>query len=189
MADTVTIHAFIRAPFEKHGHDDTRFWNASGIAVTLGADGVQVQMESMRALLLGGIAFETPKEARTKPASEADETFTLYADRAAADRAAFRRRIETVSDFSGSVQGLGPGSPVTFQGLRVGSVLTVDIEDDPATDTLRVPVRDEIEPERITGVKLAEQRGPLENTRLLVSRGLRAQLQSANLLTGRRWWR
>ena len=186
MADTVTIHAFIRAPFEKYVHDDTRFWNASGIAVTLGADGVQVQMESMRALLLGGIAFETPKEARTKPASEADETFTLYADRAAADRAAFRRRIEMVSYFSGSVQGLGPGSPVTFQGLRVGSVLSVDIEYDPATDTLRVPVRYEIEPERITGVKLAEGRGPLENTRLLVSRGLRAQLQSANLLTGQK---
>ena len=43
-----------------------------------------------------------------------------------------------------------------------------------------------MEPERITGVKLAEGRGPLENTRLLVSRGLRAQIQSANLLTGQK---
>ncbi len=68
-----------------------------------------------------------------------------------------------VSYFNGSVQGLGPGSPVTFQGLRVGQVLSVDIEYDAATDNLRVPVRYEIEPERIAGVKLVEGRGPLAN--------------------------
>ena len=30
MADNVTIHAFVRAPFDRYVHDSSRFWNASG---------------------------------------------------------------------------------------------------------------------------------------------------------------
>jgi paraquat-inducible protein B len=60
----------------------------------------------------------------------------------------------------------------------------VGLEYDAKTDALRAPVHFEVDPERIADVKLAQGRGPLENTRLLVERGLRAQLQSANLLTG-----
>ena len=60
MAEYVTIHAFVRAPYDSYVHDETRFWNASGVSVKLGGAGVEVQMESLKALLLGGIAFETP---------------------------------------------------------------------------------------------------------------------------------
>ena len=89
-----------------------------------------------------------------------------------------------MSYFPGSVGGLGPGSPVTFQGLRVGHVTGLDLEYDAASDALRVPVRFEVEPERIAEVRLIEGRGPVANTRMLVERGLRAKLESANLLTG-----
>ena len=46
MAESVTIHAFVRAPFDTYVHDQTRFWNASGVSVKLGrcrrrsADGI-----------------------------------------------------------------------------------------------------------------------------------------------------
>ena len=60
MAESVTIHAFVRAPYDSYVHDETRFWNASGVSVKLGGTGVDVQLESLRALLLGGIAFDTP---------------------------------------------------------------------------------------------------------------------------------
>ena len=36
MADSVTIHAFVRAPYDRYVTDDTRFWNASGVSVKLG---------------------------------------------------------------------------------------------------------------------------------------------------------
>ena len=49
---------------------------------------------------------------------------------------------------------------------------------------IRAPVRFEMEPERIGDVQALKERGPVENTRMLVARGMRAQLQSANLLTG-----
>jgi len=59
MAEYVTIHAFVRAPYDTYVHDQTRFWNASGVSIKLGGTGVEVQMESLKALLLGGVAFET----------------------------------------------------------------------------------------------------------------------------------
>src|ERR1700739_1857856 len=60
MAEYVTIHAFVRAPYDSYVHDQTRFWNASGVSIKLGGTGIDVQMESLKALLLGGVAFETP---------------------------------------------------------------------------------------------------------------------------------
>ncbi len=42
MARNVTVHAFVRAPSDKYVHDNSRFWNASGVTVNLGANGVQL---------------------------------------------------------------------------------------------------------------------------------------------------
>jgi paraquat-inducible protein B len=79
------------------------------------------------------------------------------------------------------VSGLGPGSPVTFQGLRIGEVTSVNLEYDPKSDSIRAPVRFQLEPEHIADMHQAAARG---NARMLVERGMRAQLQSSNLITG-----
>ena len=52
MARHVTIHAFIKAPFDKYVHDDSLFWNASGVSVKLAASGIRLQFESIKAVLL-----------------------------------------------------------------------------------------------------------------------------------------
>src|SRR5271169_1939079 len=76
MAEYVTIHAFVRAPYDSYVHDQTRFWNASGVSIKLGGTGVEVQLESLKALLLGGIAFETPEqETNAKVASLENHAF------------------------------------------------------------------------------------------------------------------
>ena len=78
------IKIFVNAPYDQYVNSGTRFWNASGIDVSLGAGGVDVRTESLVALIAGGLAFDTPPfAAKTEPAA-ADTTFTLYADRAAA---------------------------------------------------------------------------------------------------------
>ena len=151
MAESVTIHAFVRAPYDHYVHDGSRFWNASGVSVKLGTQGVQVQLELIKALLLGGVAFETPEDAAKTGVSNQDHVFPLYADQEAADNASFQRRLSLVGYFPGSVSGLGPGSPVTFRGLRIGSVSSVALQYDPKTDTIRAPVHFEVEPERIAG--------------------------------------
>ena len=63
MAKDVTIHAFVRAPYDRYVHEKTVFWNASGASVQLGGNGLRLELESLRALVLGGIAFETPERA------------------------------------------------------------------------------------------------------------------------------
>jgi len=68
LATKVTIHAFVRAPFDQYVREDSSFWNASGLSVKLAGEGISVQMESLRALLLGGVAFDTPRDAKEPPA-------------------------------------------------------------------------------------------------------------------------
>jgi len=186
MAEYITIHTFIRAPYDQYVRRDSRFWNASGVSLTMGADGVQLQLESVRALLLGGIAFETPVAVTTTGAEVAPDTlFHLYPTRELAANASNRRRVPVLSYFTDSVSGLAPGAPVVFRGVRVGQVLGYDLQLDRATETLRIPVRYEIEPGRIAGSEndpTAQQ--TLDNARFLVRQGMRARLASANLLTG-----
>ena len=183
-ARTVTIHAFVKAPFDKFVNDDSRFWDASGISLKLGATGVHLEMESFKALLLGGIAFATPDNAPDTAPSPDDRVFPLYENKEAADDAGYMRLVKFISYFPGAASGLGVGSPVTFQGLRVGQVTDVGLEYDNATDTVRVPVKYEIQPDRIANIRIAQAHGPLENTRLLVEKGMRAELKSANIVTG-----
>ncbi len=185
MAASVTIRAFVRAPFDGYVHDDTRFWNASGLAVKLSSTGVDVQVESLQALLAGGIAFDTPSEMRGETPTSADHVFPLFANRAAASDASYRRKIPVISFFPGSVRGLGPGSDVTIHGLKVGHVVDVRLTFDSAKDTVMAPVRYELEPERVLGIGAKSKfKTPADGAAALLKHGLRATLQSANLITG-----
>jgi paraquat-inducible protein B len=108
MATSVTIRAFVRAPYDTYVHDDTRFWDASGLSLKLGGAGIELQLESLRALVLGGIAFNTPDGQATAPMSADNHIFPLFADRAAAVAASYSRKIPAVTYFQGSVRGLAP---------------------------------------------------------------------------------
>jgi paraquat-inducible protein B len=184
MAEYVTIHAFVRAPYDSYVHDQTRFWNASGVSIKLGGTGVEVQMESLKALLLGGVAFETPvAEIRAAETAE-DHVFPLFADRDTANAASYTRKIPAISYFPGSVSGLAPGAAVTLHGLKVGEVTDVRLTYDPAKDTVMAPVRYEVEPERVVGVGQRVYKTDAESVGALLKKGLRASLQSASLITG-----
>ena len=184
MAEYVTIHAFIRAPYDSYVHDQTRFWNASGVSVKLGGTGVEVQMESLKALLLGGVAFETPVADIHTAETPEDHIFPLFADRETANAASYTRKIPAISYFPGSVSGLAPGAAVTVHGLKVGEVTDVRLIYDVAKDAVLAPVRYEVEPERVVGVGKRVFNTDEESVRALLKQGLRASLQSANLITG-----
>src|SRR5439155_22780525 len=184
MAEYVTIRAFVRTPYDGYVRDQSRFWNASGLSVKLGGAGVEVQMESLKALLLGGIAFETPTAQIRAAAAPENHVFPLFADRDAANNASYTRKIQVVSYFSGSVSGLGPGSAVTMHGLKVGEVTDVRLAFDAAKDMIVAPVRFEVQPERIVGIGHRVFKTDAEAVDDLVKRGLRASAQSASLITG-----
>ncbi|HTW25943.1 MAG TPA: MlaD family protein [Acetobacteraceae bacterium] len=185
MAENVTLHVFVRAPFDAYVHDQTRFWDASGVSVKLAPTGIDVQLESLRALLLGGVAFETPDTVDGSVVSTADHVFPMFPDRQAAQAASYTRKVPVISYFNGSVNGLGPGSPVTIHGLVIGRVTDVRLLYDRATESVLAPVRYEVEPERVIGIGTKSAFPTVaEGVKALLDRGLRAKLQSVSLITG-----
>jgi paraquat-inducible protein B len=184
MAESATVHVFVRAPYDKYVSDQTRFWDASGLSVKVGGNGVEVQLESLRALLLGGIAFDTQKGSAQAAASADGHVFPLFVNKDAAEAASYSRKIALVGYFPGSVRGLAAGADVTLHGLKVGQVTDVQIIYDPAKQEILAPVHFEVEPERIVGIGRHAVTDVGAAVDMLVGRGMRATLQSANLLTG-----
>jgi paraquat-inducible protein B len=184
MARNITIHAFVREPFDKYVHDNSRFWNASGAKVQLGPSGVQIQVESLRAVVLGGVAFETPDDPKVTEESQTDHAFTLYQSQDAADSSAFTRSVPFLANFTGSVAGLSAGSAVTLHGLRIGEVAGVSLAYDRVLDNVIVPVHFNLEPDRIAMLDLPTGGDLDSRLRELVGRGLRVKLENANILTG-----
>ncbi len=179
--DFVEIQIFVDAPHDERIHAGTRFWNASGIDFSMGADGVSVDTESIVSILIGGIAFETPERGGGARADDG-AVFPLYENRAATQREIYTEKTEWIVYFDQSVRGLVPGSPVEFRGIRAGQVRDVRLELDPGQREFRIPVVLEIEPQRFGGhLRPDERRQRLD---ALVAAGLRAQLKSGNLLTG-----
>ncbi len=188
MAESVTIHAFVRSPYDSYVNDQTRFWNASGLNVKLGSGGIELQLESLRALVLGGIAFDAPTLRPGQVETHTTTEFPLFANRDTAAAADYSRNVSVIAYFSGSVRGLEPGADVTMHGLKVGQVLSVHLELDRADRAIVAPVRFELQPERILGVG-TQQLFPsmLDAAQALVDRGLRAKLESASLITGQQY--
>src|ERR1700681_289238 len=70
----VTIKIFLNTPFDGFVTSGTRFWQASGIDMSLSSDGVKLRTESLTSILQGGVTFRAlPGSAMTPVA--ADTTF------------------------------------------------------------------------------------------------------------------
>jgi len=181
---SVLIHAFVSAPFDRMVRSSTRFWNVSGVNLTLGADGVRLQTESLQTLLFGGIAFETP-DAQEGGAENIDGlVFTLHDDYQTIGEQAYATKLRYVLFFEDSVRGLAVGAPVEFKGIKVGAVTDIRLEFDEKKGSFRIPVTVELEPERIGNRSPAFKKAPKEALQAMVKRGLRARLSTRNLLTG-----
>ena len=185
-----TVKIFVKEPYDQFVTVNTRFWQASGIDVSLSASGLSLQTQSLLSILIGGIAFEAPATGAVLPIAEANTVFTLFGDRAAAFRPAARSPQTYRLIFKDSVRGLVPGAPVEFRGIPIGEVADIRAQIDLKTFEFSVPVTIRLDPQRLgvkvvegaTGADLERMRRRLIDT--LVAHGARAQLRSGNLLTG-----
>lgn len=180
----VLIRVFVNAPYHRWVRKNTRFWNASGLDVSLDAEGVQVNTESLTSLLIGGVGFDTPPDLGKGGVAEEGERFFLYENHEAIYEKSYAEKEYYLLYFAGSVRGLTVGAPVEFRGIKVGEVADIKLEFDAAELDFRVPVLIEIELERIEVVGGDRQTLPEKGIDVLVDKGLRAQLRSGNLFTG-----
>ncbi len=181
---SIYIHAFIKEPFDTLINGNTRFWNISGMDISLGADGLNVRTESLQSIVIGGIAFETKATLEQVNGDVEDLIFTLHDDYSSVLDRTYTKVIKLMMFFDGSVRGLSIGAPVDFNGIRVGSVLDIRLEYDNDNLNFRIPVLIEIEPERIIERSGQGIETSYEVLNKLVERGLRASLQIGSLFTG-----
>lgn len=188
----VQVQVFVNAPYDNFVTDDTRFWNASGVDVSVAADGLTVNTESLSAILAGGIAFRAPNYSPdAKPAAE-DSEFTLFSDmrRAMAPADGPPRYVQM--RFDQPLRGLNVDAPVEFLGVPIGRVVSIKLDYDEQNKNFPVVVGAVIFPNRLGAAhdKLSHALGG--NTeehaarlmQMFVERGLRAQARTGNLLTG-----
>lgn len=179
----VNIKIFVDAPHYQRVRKNTRFWDAGGLDVSITTAGVDIDTESIVSLMIGGVAFETPTSLEESKPAEEGESFRLYPNQKATTERTYTNKEYYVLYFDNSVRGLAPGAPVELRGIKVGQVVDIRLEFHPNDAEFRVPVLIEVEPDRIdiVGERPANGDKTLEK---LVEKGLRAQLKTANLLTG-----
>lgn len=189
----VDIQIFINAPNDQYISTDTRFWNASGVDVTVGTAGLKIDTQSMASILSGGIAFREPNwSPDAKPADENAE-FKIFDDQASALAPPDGEPNYIRLRFNQSLRGLAVNAPVDFLGVNIGRVVSVDLDYDPESQTFPGVVGAVIYPKRLGAAqeKLQQLGGSgdvdEQSARILgafVARGLRAQIRTGNLLTG-----
>jgi paraquat-inducible protein B len=187
------VTVFVDAPYDGFVKPVTRFWNASGIDVRLGADGLNVQTESLAAIIAGGLAFDDGPIEAVPAAAGIPGDFTLYKNETEAmappdgDPRFVRMR------FAQSLRGLEVGAPVEFVGVNIGSVIAVDLGYERQDKSFPVIVTAKVYPRRMgRAYEALAAQGKTESEATLaafvgtlVNRGLRAQPRSASLLTGK----
>jgi len=191
---SVDIKVFVNAPYDKNVTKGTRFWQASGIDIAMGANGLTVHTQSLASLLAGGIAFETPLFSKTVEQAAENTVFLLFDNREMATTNQDMEADPYVLIFHESLRGLSVGAPVTYLGLDIGEVKQVGFHYDPVARTLKPRVlivyyrdlfisradnRQLLKRNRPT--TLQERHGNMQH---LIDQGLRAQLRLGNLVTG-----
>jgi paraquat-inducible protein B len=180
---------FINEPFDALVTQNTRFWNSGGISLKASADGLDVHIGSLQTVLIGGVAFDLPDGAVSGPPAKEADRYALLPNRDAINQRSFNHYADFVVSFTQSLRGVRPGAPVEYRGIPIGTVQRVMIRE-MSEQGLKglgapIPVLIRVEPARIglpdTPASVAQLEAAL---RTGVEHGLRATLQTGNLLTG-----
>ncbi|MBW1750495.1 MAG: MCE family protein, partial [Deltaproteobacteria bacterium] len=122
----ITLDVFIEPEFSHLVREGTRFWNSSGLSVTGDLQsGLSVNVESLAALIYGGLTCATPESLPDSPQAMDGRIYHLYKDFEDAQYGI------TMTLQLASGDGIVAGkTKVMFRGLKVGVVRSLDINQD-----------------------------------------------------------
>lgn len=184
----VDLNIFLDAPYDKFVDSSTRFWNESGVDLTIGPQGMNLQTESLLSIIAGGISFAS--FGKPHPLSDAAKPFKLFESKTAAQAVPEGVAVPIRMRFDQAVRGLSVGAAVAFHGIDIGVVDSVTLDFDVMTRRFFTKVEATLYPERLGPVyfemKVASQTQEDLAASLseFTSKGLRAQLRTASILTG-----
>ena len=97
----------------------------------------------------------------------------------------FEDREKVIMYFTGSVDGLNRGAPVNVRGVKVGTVIDIDIQFHPLDGEFVIPVIVQFEPDTVETVRQLHVPDPNEDRLRYMTEelGLRAQLHLESILT------
>lgn len=181
---SVELQTFIRAPYDKFVTQDARFWQASGIDVSLNASGLSLNTQSLASIVSGGIAFGYPEDSYASVAADKSR-FELFDTRAEALKKPDINPRRIVMYFDDSLRGLSEGAPIDFMGVEIGTVKSINTEFLNQYSKIRMRVDAEVYPSRIAGGQELDPQGHIFKN--FVEHGWRAQMRTGNLLTGQNY--
>lgn len=190
----VNIELFIHSPNDQYVTENTRFWNASGIDVNVGANGFAVKTESLSSILVGGIAFRAPEYSpNDKPAPE-EYAYELFDDQQTALAPPNGKPQYLALRFDQALRGLKVDAPVEFLGVEFGRVVSINLDFDAKKRSFPLNVGIVIYPQRLGQAHMKmlaalnhDPNDEAAGVRLMgsfIENGLRAQARTGNLLTG-----
>ena len=103
----------------------------------------------------------------------------------------FSEKRPYVLFFDEPINGLSVGAPVKFRGVTIGAVTDIKLRFDNKDMSMDIPIFIETEPDRIQTKdpakenKILAKKHQKENMEKLIKQGLRAQLQTDSLVTGK----
>ena len=182
-AQNVLADVFITAPYDQLMTTKSTFWDISGFSVSVGAQGVSLNVDTFASLLQGGAEFATITSGG-EPVKDG-HVFALMPDEATARANQLTdddRAIRLTMRIDESVEGLSSGANVRFNGLHVGNVTALATRVVPGEDD-----KEHFEQEVVLAINptllgLAPEASDAEAMDLIaeqVASGLRARLASA----------
>ncbi len=186
---SVQAEAVIFAPHDRLIRKATRFWDASGFSLSLGASGATVNFASLASLIVGGATFETFVSG--SPPAEDGDVFDIFVYEEDARASVFNRdegpTLSLAAVFDGNIAGLSIGSAVELEGLRIGEVSGIDGLIDPVrfgNDDVQLVAVMSLQPARLGLEGAGGPTAALDYLAAQVEKGLRARLVTGSLLTG-----
>ncbi len=184
----VNLQVFVDSPNDAFVTEGTRFWNASGIDLSLNAGGLSVRTQSLISVAAGGVAFEALTDSKSERAAP-NSYFKLYEDERSARAEPDGEPLRVRMRFDQSIRGLSAEAPVDFRGVDIGQVTNVRLGFDDKDKRFYALVDADLYPQRLGPVyeemrKRDGDKPPGEVMAPLVANGLRAQLRTGNILTG-----
>ncbi|MEM1402149.1 MAG: MlaD family protein [Pseudomonadota bacterium] len=188
--ENIQYQIFIESPYDSLIDGDTRFYDVSGIDLSLTADGLTLEIASLQTLASGGITFTSVANPGGFSAGVAPTTgFRLYRNQREAEESRFEAmdaaHFYFTAAFDSGVEGLEPGAPVVWQGVRLGTVTDVSLDLGDQREESQQIVTLDMQPARIGLSQLTEEESMADFSQWVES-GMRAEVQTANLLTGKK---
>ena len=179
----ITVLVFVDSPNEKLVTVNSRFWNASGVDLSLSADGLKVNTQSLATVVAGGVAFAPFREDNPGPQADDKSDFHLFPDQGTALAPPDGPSMQILMHFEQSVRGLSTGAPVDFRGISFGKVTSIDLQFDTQKKQFYTDVLAEVYPDRlgpaIKTLRQLEKDSGSSTAQMwgdLIGRGLRAGL-------------